>query len=230
MGVLTTLAGCASNQPYPPAYPVPDKVIAFTIDDGPSTKTDRLLEVLEEQHIKATCFLIGRNIRQYPAAAVRIFEAGHEIGNHSDSWEGLGGKDEKAISASLEAASAEIVNITGSSPVYFRAPNLDYGPGVLASVAGDMGMSLTGTDVIAMDWEAAITTDGIIDNVINSAKDGGIILIHERHEGDLERTIRAIPVIADKLRQAGYEIVTVTELAAKKDVVLEPGVTYTVIR
>jgi peptidoglycan/xylan/chitin deacetylase (PgdA/CDA1 family) len=221
-GCTTTQKKGESSQP---------KLIALSFDDGPSEKTESLLAVLSENNAKATFFLIGENIANKPDEAQLIFAGGHEIGNHSYGYEGLGDAtqaSEDSIRESLTATSAQINGVTGTDPVYFRAPNLDYSE-TLTAVAGELGMALIGTDVIGFDWEDAITTEGIIDNVLKAAKDGGIILLHERHEGDLERTIRAVPKIISTLRSQGYEIITVGELAKRKGVTLEPGIRYDTI-
>jgi peptidoglycan/xylan/chitin deacetylase (PgdA/CDA1 family) len=208
--------------------PVPDKLIAFSIDDGPSPGTEELLTVLKEKNVKATMFLIGQNIENYNDAAKKIVEAGHETGNHSYGWAGLGNAGnagEDQIRESLGKTSALIKELTGNDPAYFRAPNLDYSD-TLSAISADLGLALIGSNVIGVDWDANITTEGITDNILNSAHDGGIILLHELHEGDIKKTIRVLPVIIDKLRQLGYKIVTVGELAERKGVTVEAGNAY----
>jgi endo-1,4-beta-xylanase len=202
--------------------------ISISFDDGPSEKTERLLEVLKENEVKAAFFLVGQLIKNSPEKTRRIFDEGHEIGNHSWGFEGLGkngAAGEAEIRESLGATSALIKEISGQDTPYFRAPNLDYSD-TLTAVVKDLGMSLIGASVIGRDWEAGITTEEIISNVLNAARDGGIILLHERHSGDLERTIRAVPVIVHELRQRGYEIVPLGELAKRKGLSFEAGRRY----
>jgi GH35 family endo-1,4-beta-xylanase/peptidoglycan/xylan/chitin deacetylase (PgdA/CDA1 family) len=209
-------------------YPVPTMSISITFDDGPSEKTDQLLAVLKENQVRASFFLVGQLIENNQEKARQIFEAGHEIGNHSYGFEGLGknGKaGEEAIRESLRATSALIKEITGKDTPYFRAPNLDYSD-TLTEAVKDLGMSLIGADSIGRDWEADITVEEITANVLNSAKDGGIILLHERHSGDTERTIRAVPVIVRELRRRGYTLMTLGELAKRKDLSFEAGLRY----
>jgi GH35 family endo-1,4-beta-xylanase/peptidoglycan/xylan/chitin deacetylase (PgdA/CDA1 family) len=221
--------GCASREGQGGYQSqVPEMTIAISFDDGPSEKTEQLLAVLRENNVKATFFLVGQLVENNPEKTRRIFAEGHEIGNHSYGFEGLGknGKaDEAAIRESLRATSAIIKETTGKAPVYFRAPNLDYSD-TLSGAVKDMGMSLIGAGVSGRDWEADISTEEIISNILEAAKDGGIILLHERHSGDTERTIRAVPVIVHELRLRGYEIVSVGELAKKKGVSLEAGIRY----
>jgi endo-1,4-beta-xylanase len=202
--------------------------ISISFDDGPSEKTERLLEVLEENGVKAVFFLVGRLIEGSREKAGRIFDAGHEIGNHSWGFEGLGkngAAGEREIRESLGATSALIKEITGQDTPWFRAPNLDYSE-TLSQTAGELGMSLIGTGVSGRDWEADISTEEIIANVLKGAKDGGIILLHERHSGDLERTIRAVPVIVHELRLRGYEIIPLGEMAKRRGLSFEAGRRY----
>jgi peptidoglycan/xylan/chitin deacetylase (PgdA/CDA1 family) len=228
--IMCIVAGCAS-QSSPADEQAGTKTIAITFDDGPSAQTGKLLAVLGENNITATFFLIGQNIRARPEQARQIFAAGHEIGNHSDGYSALGvtgTASENDIRQSLAAASAAIQETTGGSPSFFRAPNLDYGDTLIAIVR-EMGMALIGTDVIGRDWEENITTERIINNVLTSAKDGGVILLHELYGGDTERTLRAVPVIARELRLRKFEIVTVGELARRKGVSFEAGKRYDTI-
>ena len=227
MAVLCN-GGCATREGGGKGYPVPTRAISFTFDDGPSEKTEQLLDVLRENDVKAAFFLVGRLIENNPEKVRRIFAEGHEIGSHSYGFDGLGknGKaGEEAIRESLRAASALIKETTGKDTPYFRAPNLDYSD-TLTQAVKDLGMSLIGADVIGRDWEPDITTEEITGNVLNKARDGGIILLHERHSGDTERTIRAVPVIVRELRLRGYEIVPLGELAKRKGVSLEAGQRY----
>jgi peptidoglycan/xylan/chitin deacetylase (PgdA/CDA1 family) len=230
--LMAMAAGCAGQNSRKAEQAAQGKYITFTFDDGPSEKTDLLLELLAENNVKAAFFLIGQNVANRPEQARRILSAGHEIGNHSNGYAGLGMRGGNppidSIRESLGAASASIKTVCGIDTVFFRAPNLDYS-GDLESVAGEMGMALIGTDVSGKDWEADISTDQIIENVLKSAKDGGIILLHERHSGDLERTIRALPVIVRELREQGYGILSLSELAKKKGVSFEAGRRYDII-
>lgn len=60
------------------------KKIALTFDDGPHPRyTERIIKILEKYNVKATFFVIGVNIKNYPGTLKKISEAGHEIGNHS---------------------------------------------------------------------------------------------------------------------------------------------------
>jgi peptidoglycan/xylan/chitin deacetylase (PgdA/CDA1 family) len=205
-------------------YSAPDKMIAISFDDGPSGVTEELLEALEREKVTATFFLIGQNIRNNPAKARAIFEAGHELGNHSDGYGSLGGGTiEERIEASLEKASKALREVMGHNPAYFRAPNVNYGRN-LTVVCERRGMAVIGVDCWSNDWQG-IETEQIIENVLKDAKDGSIINCHE-----LQKTVDAIPEMIDGLRKRGFWVMTVGQLAAKKGVTLEAGVQYDSIK
>jgi peptidoglycan/xylan/chitin deacetylase (PgdA/CDA1 family) len=217
----------------------PTKYIAISFDDGPAgnvhktgMRTQDALDVLAEKHVKATFFLVGQKIRAYPDAAQSILDARHEVGNHSDDFEGLGeraggspyGVDPQTIQSKLEAASVAIKEVAGKNPFFFRAPNVDYGIN-LAAVCKTLGMPLIGANAWSNDWDASRTAEQCKASVINSASDDGIINLHEPNtSGD-----RSLPVLADiieLLRSGGYWILSVGQLAALKGKELEPGIRY----
>ncbi|MDR0784781.1 MAG: polysaccharide deacetylase family protein [Treponema sp.] len=203
----------------------PTKYIALTFDDGPAgEKTQELLNILAAKKVKATFFLIGQEIRSKKAAARAIFEAGHELANHSDGYVGLGGTtDEETIRNSLVKASAEIKAIIGKDPAFFRAPNVAYGAN-LANVCKIMGMPLIGVSVWSNDY-SSITAEQCKNNVLKAAKDGGIINCHEANTSG-NRTLPILADMIDELRAKGYWIMTVGELAVIKGKTLEPGERY----
>jgi peptidoglycan/xylan/chitin deacetylase (PgdA/CDA1 family) len=199
----------------------PVKYIAISFDDGPSGVTESLLGVLDTYKVKATFFLIGQNIRSNTGRAQAIFEAGHEIANHSDGYSGLGGSTTiTTIRPSLESASAAIKQITGEDPVFFRAPNVDYGAN-LTTVCTELGLAIIGVSCWSNDWQDTVTTQQLVQNVLNAASDGGIINCHE-----LAKTVRGLPDMITGLRAAGYWITTVGQLAVIKDKTLEAGIQY----
>jgi peptidoglycan/xylan/chitin deacetylase (PgdA/CDA1 family) len=213
----------------------PEKYIALSFDDGPcapgdSGGTTAMLAELERLNVKATFFVIGQNIRNNQSAAKAIFNAGHELANHSDGYGGLGGTTAEAtITTSLEAASAEIKKITGADPVLFRAPNVAYGNN-LTKVCTEMGLAIIGVSVWSNDYQS-ITTEQIITNVVNNASlaDGAIINCHESNTSG-GRTLAALPQMIAGLREKGFWIMTVGELAIVQEKTLVAGTQYDSIR
>ena len=65
------------------------KVVALTFDDGPSSHTQEILDILRLHNVQATFFLLGKHAEQHPNLVRQIYEEGHDIGNHSFSHEPL---------------------------------------------------------------------------------------------------------------------------------------------
>ena len=209
----------------PPPLANPSGFVAITFDDGPFPWTGRLLDILAEYQVSATFFLIGNNISGNRAQAQAIFEAGHDLANHS--WThpgaGLGAMTEAQVRDELTRTSDIIEGITGEAPVFFRAPNLDNGGSVL-SVARELGMAVINADAVSRDWND-LTPDQIAANVRN-ATDGSIILLHEQWNSATVRTELAVPIIIRDLRLRNLEPVSLSELMERRGATLVPGTPY----
>jgi peptidoglycan/xylan/chitin deacetylase (PgdA/CDA1 family) len=208
----------------------PAKYIALSFDDGPCPAssyggTDALLGVLAEQKVTATFFVIGGQVRSNKNAAQAIFEAGHELGNHSNGWDSLGSSQTENIRSSLAAASGAISEITGEAPRLFRAPNLNHGPN-LSEVCAEMGMALIDGNAHS-DWPG--TSASIKTSVLSNPQDGGIIILHENNTSQ-GNTMAVLPEIISGLREKGFWIMSVSELAIVKEKTLEAGTRYGTIK
>jgi len=207
----------------------PIKYIALSFDDGPCAPssnggTEALLAALAAANVKATFFVIGQNVRNNKPIAQAIYAAGHELGNHSDGYDSLGSKTVQAITTSVDAASKAIREITGADPVLFRAPNLNYGTN-LSQVCEAKGMALIGGNT-HNDWGGTgHTPESIKNSVLANPQDGGIILLHDNNTSDGD-TMAVLPEIISGLREKGFWIMTVSELAIVKEKELEAGTLY----
>jgi len=204
----------------------PKKFVAISFDDGPCPAssyggTAAMLAKLDELKVKATFFVIGGNVRANKSVAKAIFDAGHELGNHSDGYASLGGEELSAIKTNLKAASLAIKDITGKDPVLFRAPNLNHG-GNLSQVCKEMGMALIDGNV-HNDWPGDAAS--IKNSVLSSPYNGGIILLHDNNTSQ-GNTMSVLPEIIRGLRDKGFWILTVGQLAAVKEASLEAGKRY----
>jgi peptidoglycan/xylan/chitin deacetylase (PgdA/CDA1 family) len=200
--------------------PTSEKVIALTFDDGPNPPyTQEILKILEEYSIKATFFLWGQNVREYPEVAREIASAGHAIGNHTYSHPPL-----IIIRRSLSQIESEIVqaeniifHTTGVRPTIFRPPSGLRGP-LLFRVTRKRGYTVIQWSVDAKDWEKP-GADIIVKRVLAGTEPGAIILLHDGSgimENDSSQTVAALPVIIEELLSRGYYFVTIPELIAGK--------------
>jgi peptidoglycan/xylan/chitin deacetylase (PgdA/CDA1 family) len=123
--------------------------------------------------------------------------------------------------AGIKAASLAIKEITGKDPVLFRAPNLNHGAN-LSQVCNEMGMALIDGNA-HNDWPGDASS--IKNSVLSSLFDGGIIVLHDNNTSQ-GNTMSVLPEIIGGLRDKGFWILTVSQLAAVKETSLEAGKRY----
>ena len=199
----------------------PERCVALTFDDGPSGRfTTRLLDGLAERGVKATFFLCGYRVDQYPELAARIAAEGHEIGTHGDQHQFFTRLSPEGVCADLAAASEKIQTAAGCAPTLLRPPGGLYDTGILErTVCADLPVVLWSVD--PEDWRcsdcAAVTR-----RILNAAGPGDIILMHDMSDSSVDAALRVI----DALQADGYTFLTVSELAARAGMALRGGETY----
>ena len=189
---------------------IEEKIVAITFDDGPHPRyTAEILDVLAEYGVKATFFVIGKNIEQYGSLVCRAAEEGHEIGNHTYTHAALTALDRAALEREISDSEGLIEECTGRRPVVFRPPGGKSSPLVEAIVTQNGGKIIL-WDVDTRDWSGRASTE-IVETVIQDTVPGSIILFHDYAVGK-STTVEAIKEILPRLCAAGYRFVTVTEL------------------
>lgn len=195
---------------------VDTKYVAITFDDGPSGSiTDTLLAGLQQRGVKATFFICGYRIRSFPHQPQKILDYGHEIGLHTDNHATLSRLDAAGIRRELEGMMSLLP--AGYTPRLMRPPGGAHNATV-RQVCGEMGLSVVMWSVDPRDWETN-NVNTIVNKVVNGARDGSIILMHDLKSSSVRAALAAI----DRLKAMGYEFVTVSDLAAIKGQQLRPG-------
>lgn len=180
------------------------KRVALTFDDGPNPEyTEKLLDGLKDRNVKATFFLLGEQVELYPDIVKRMYEEGHLIGNHSYDHVNLGAMCESDACDQIKRTNDAIYKVTGEYPEFLRPP---FGS-VKDNVDKDMNMIVTLWDIDTRDWEVQ-NVASIESKVLGKAKDGEIILMHDAYATSVTAALDLI----DKMKQDGYEFVTVDEL------------------
>lgn len=195
------------------------KYVALTFDDGPSGKyTRRLLDGLQARNVKATFFLCGYRLKDYPKEALRIFEEGHEIGLHGYSHENMGKMSYSRIQKELRDTQALLPE--GCCPAFLRPPG-GASNAALKQAAQEADVAILNWSVDPRDWENhdAMTVEAF---VTESVQDGDVILLHDMCDCSVDAALRII----DKLQKQGFRFVTVSELARIRGVDPQPGVLY----
>lgn len=186
-------------------------VVALTFDDGPHpTVTPQVLDILRDQGVKATFFLLGEHCERYPALVQRIAAEGHEIGNHGYTHKFLG-KMPPAVSAEdAIRTNAIIFELTGRQTTLFRPPGGSYN-GTLLSCLQEHGLTAILWSIDPRDW-ANPGPRQIRQRVLAQLRPGAIIIMHDNR--DPSDTVKALPGLLADLTARGYRVVTVGELLA----------------
>ncbi len=196
-----------------------DQYVALTFDDGPSGRfTRRLLEGLDARDARATFLLCGYRLEQYGDLAAEMASAGHELGVHGYShrdWRTLSRRDLAA-----EIARTEELLPPGAKLRFLRPPGGFVTDGV-RQVAAARNYGILGWTVDPHDWEITDTA-AIETSVVDNVRDGDIILLHDMSDSSVDAAL----AIVDDLSAAGFQFVTVSELAALRGAKITPGREY----
>ena len=186
------------------------KKIALTFDDGPHPKiTPKILDILDKYSVKATFFVIGVNVKNYPNQLKNILERGHEIGNHTYSHRILKSMPKGEIEKEIFDTQKEIGLIYDYNPTLIRPPCGLYDES-LEMIARDLKSKIVLWAIDTHDW-AHTSTSNMVKNVLKNIKDGDIILFHDYVSGEYN-TPSALEILIPILLERGYEFVTVSEL------------------
>lgn len=208
------------------AGPISTKYLALTFDDGPSySTTTRILDIFERNGASATFFVIGKNVANAQYNLERADKLGFEIGSHSWSHQNFktlhDNGDEATIMAEINDANAAITAVTGKEVTLFRFP-LVYS----SYPIDDFDKYNFGMTYICGHFVGINDTDTVASRtqkIKDLAVDGNIVLMHD--SGYNYRTVEALEEAVPWLIQNGFELVTVSELAAIKGVTLDKGQT-----
>jgi peptidoglycan/xylan/chitin deacetylase (PgdA/CDA1 family) len=182
------------------------KVVALTIDDGPSpVYTPQILRILRQYGITASFSMIGRNAAAFPGVARQVAAAGHMIVNHTWDHSNLGYLSAVAVRDEIARATDAIHAATGKRPGMFRAPYGVWPPAVFGCCA-EAGLTPLAWSVDPRDWSRpgvrAITRD-----IVTDTRTGSIILEHDGG-GNRSQTVAALKIWLPRLLDAGYQFTT----------------------
>lgn len=207
------------------AFPIgeadPDKpMIALTFDDGPSGHTERILDLLKEYGGRASFCVVGNMAEHRPGTIRRAFNEGNEILGHSWGHADLTTLSEDALRRDLTDTAEKIEQLTGVYPALFRPPYGSYNDTVV-SVSEELGFSVLMWSVDTNDWRTR-SADAVYSHVMNYAKDGSVVLMHDLHGTTADAMERVIPELIEK----GFQLVTVSELMYYRGMAVEAGRVY----
>ena len=184
--------------------------IAMTFDDGPSAQlTPRLLDVLKERGIKATFFVVGQNVAEYPDIVRRMANEGHEIANHSWSHPALTKLGAEGVRKQIENTNDAIAKVTGKRPVLMRPPYGATSSLLNKRLSEQYGLKVILWSVDPLDWRYR-NSNRVYNSIVQNTHPGSIILTHDIHA----TTVAAMPATLDALLAKGFKFVTVSDLIA----------------
>ncbi|MEY8339581.1 polysaccharide deacetylase family protein [Lachnospiraceae bacterium 62-35] len=180
------------------------KFIALTFDDGPHPiYTPELLDGLASRDVKASFFVIGKNIQGNEEIVKRIAEEGHLIGNHTTTHIMLTSKSQENACEEIELTNQKIFEITGMRPAYIRPPFGSWSEQLECIIPMDVIL----WNIDPLDWKIQ-NKEQIVSHVVKHAKNGSIILLHDSYKTSVEAALEII----DTLTREGYTFVTAEEL------------------
>lgn len=192
-------------------------MVALTFDDGPGPRTEELLDALEKHGARATFFMQGINAARYGDAVRKMVEIGCELGNHSYDHPDLSRMDADGIKKQIGKTDTILAEAAGQRATLMRPP--------FGAISGELkknaGKPLILWSIDTLDWKTR-DAQATIHTVMDHVSDGDIILMHDIHTQSVDAALKLIP----KLQEAGYQLVTVTELAEARGIVMENGGKY----
>ena len=178
--------------------------VALTFDDGPSPKyTPLLLDGLKERNVRATFFLLGQNVKENQELVQRMQAEGHLLGNHTYNHVQLNKIPETTARQEILKTNNEIYEATGKYPEYMRPPYGAWKKNMELCVE----MLPVFWDIDTLDWKSQ-NVDAILKAAGEEPEDGSIILMHDEYQTSVEAAL----LLIDRLKEKGYEFVTVDEL------------------
>lgn len=188
--------------------------VALTFDAAWGNEyTGQILEILEKHQVHATFFMTGNWVDSFPEDVKKIAEAGHDLGNHSESHKNMSTLSDEKCKEELLSVHNKVKSLTGIDMELFRPPYGDYNNHVIAN-ARSCGYYTIQWDCDSLDWKD-YGAASIIDTVCNHPHlgNGSIILMHN----GAKYTTKALDTIISTLEEKGYEIVPLSQLIIKEN-------------
>ena len=186
--------------------------VALTFDDGPDPLgTPAVLDQLAELGWTATFFLLGSQLRAFPDVARDVVAAGHEIAVHGDQHRSHLIRTPADVHRDLARALADISEVTGTRPRWYRAPYGHFSAGTLRAAAA-VGLEPVVWTSWGRDWRGG-PAEEVLRHVVRGLGDGGTVLLHDSdctsEPGSWRATLGALPPLVAALREQGLEVGTV---------------------
>ncbi|WP_406465430.1 bifunctional polysaccharide deacetylase/glycosyltransferase family 2 protein [Streptomyces sp. NBC_00111] len=207
--ILSFAGGTARTQS------VPDKTIVLTFDDGPDPEwSGKVMDILDENDVPGTFFLVGSMISRYPDVVRRMVDEGNEVGVHTFTHVDLSYQSEARVKREIAQTQLALAGAAGITTTLFRAPYSsrtdaidDYSWPVYERL-GTMGYTSVFIDTDSEDWQQPGVSK-IVEWATPKDGDGASVLFHDAG-GDRSETLAALPKYIKKMKAKGYTFTTVS--------------------
>ena len=216
-GNLSTIT-TSSNARELPIYCVEtsDKKVALTMNCAwNADDIDSILKTLEENQTKITFFVVGDWVDKFPDAVKKIYNAGHEIGNHSNTHPHVNNLSSDANIKEVNECCNKIEKITGSKTTLYRAPYGEYNNTVIRSAKAASHIPIQ-WNLDTLDY-TGLTGEEMWNRLNGKLKSGSIILMHN----GTTHTADSLDMLLKNIKQSGYEVVKVSDLIYKSNYVID---------
>ena len=194
-----------------------DKVVAFTFDDGPSDYTLDIVNALLLNDSKATFFELGNRMKYNQNITREIYNLGMEVSSHTYSHKNLVSLDINDLESEINSTNIIFNEITGGTITLVRPPYGEYNN----LVRKEINKPIILWNVDTQDWLHK-DEERIYKHILNNISDGSIVLMHDIYPSTLEAVKMVLPV----LKEMGYKVTTVSELAKEKGYTLNENIVY----
>lgn len=199
---------------YLPIYNVKtdEKKIAFTMNCAwNADDIDSILETLKNNDVHITFFMVGEWVDKYPEAVKKIYEAGHEIGSHSNTHPHVNKLSAEKNLEEIKLSVNKIAQITGQKTNIYRAPYGEYNDTVIKT-AQENGYYTIQWNLDTLDYKG-LTGEEMWNRLKNKLENGSIILSHN----GTKHTADSLDMLIKNIKEKGYEITTVSDLIYKEN-------------
>ena len=212
------IVGASATTRQLPIYCVQrdQKVLSISFDAAWGNEdTQQLIDILAKHDIKATFFVVGDWVDKYPESVKALFDAGHEVMNHSNTHAHYPQLSAQEIIADLNACNDKIEAVTSVRPTLVRPPYGDYDDASINAIRS-IGMEPIQWDVDSLDWKELSAAE-ITQRVTSKVQPGSIVLFHNA----ALHTPEALPGIIEALLQEGYTFVPISEILLTGDYTID---------
>lgn len=186
-------------------------MIAMTFDDGPSNRTEEVMNLFIQHQANASFFMLGQNVEQHPEIVKAMAEQGFELCNHSWDHQSIDTDDKQLIAHEVFDTQDAIYRFTGIEPTKVRPPYGAFNNKQTKEVVENNGLGITLWNVDTLDWKSR--DSGSIQSIVRQHTfDGAIILFHDLYPS----TVDAIKILIPELQKQGYQLVSVSDLIKYK--------------